>query len=99
MDCGRPPLNGLRNTAHGPIIVLGIEASCDETAVAILWNGGEILANLVYSQTDLHARYGGVMPRGASRDHLWKLPELLDEALAPLGWGRVGRDYARGGGP
>ncbi len=69
------------------MIVLGIETSCDETAVAILRDGQEILANLVYSQTDLHARYGGVMPEAASRDHLRKLPSLLDEALATAGVG------------
>lgn len=74
------------------MIVLGIETSCDETAVAVLRDGREILANLVYSQTDLHARYGGVMPEAASRDHLRKLPSLLDEALATarIGWGEIG---------
>ncbi len=73
------------------MIVLGIETSCDETAVAVLQDGGEILANLIYSQTGLHARYGGVMPEAASRDHLRKLPGLLDEALAAagIGWGEI----------
>jgi len=72
--------------------VLGIETSCDETAVALLRDGREILANLVYSQTDLHARFGGVMPEAASRDHLRKLPRLLDEALATagVGWSAIG---------
>ncbi len=69
------------------MIVLGIETSCDETAVAVLRGGDEILANLVYSQTDLHARYGGVMPEAASRDHLRKLPSLVAEALATAGIG------------
>lgn len=70
------------------MIVLGIETSCDETAVALLREDREILANLVYSQTDLHARYGGVMPEAASRDHLRKLPALAGEALAraKLSW-------------
>jgi len=73
------------------MIVLGVETSCDETAAAILRDDREILANLVYSQTDLHARFGGVMPEAASRDHLRKLPALLDEALAAAGieWGEV----------
>ncbi|HAZ27343.1 TPA: tRNA (adenosine(37)-N6)-threonylcarbamoyltransferase complex transferase subunit TsaD [Candidatus Acetothermia bacterium] len=71
--------------------VLGIETSCDETAVALVRDGQEILANLVYSQTDLHARYGGVMPEAASRDHLRKLPYLLEEALAAsgIGWDQI----------
>jgi N6-L-threonylcarbamoyladenine synthase len=73
------------------MIVLGIETSCDETSVAVLRDGEEILSNLVYSQTDLHARYGGVMPEAASRDHLRKLPGLLDEALATagIGWDEI----------
>ncbi len=73
------------------MIVLGIETSCDETAVALLRDGREVLASLVYSQTDLHARYGGVVPEAASRDHLRKLPYLAEEALAAagIGWGGV----------
>lgn len=67
------------------MIVLGIETSCDETAVALLRDGRESLANLVYSQADLHARYGGVMPEAASRDHLRKLPALVKEALGRAG--------------
>ncbi|MBC7318196.1 tRNA (adenosine(37)-N6)-threonylcarbamoyltransferase complex transferase subunit TsaD [Candidatus Bipolaricaulota bacterium] len=73
------------------MIVLGIETSCDETAVALVRDGREILVNLVYSQTDLHARYGGVVPEAASRDHLRKLPVLVQEALtkARLSWNDV----------
>lgn len=73
------------------MIVLGIETSCDETAVALVRDGREILANLIYSQTDLHARYGGVMPEAASRDHLRKLPTLVEEALSAsgIGWERI----------
>lgn len=67
------------------MIVLGIETSCDETGVAVVRDGREILSNLVYSQTDLHARYGGVMPEAASRDHLRKLPALAAEALQVAG--------------
>lgn len=74
------------------MIVLGIETSCDETAVAVLRGEREVLANCIYSQTDLHAQYGGVVPEAASRDHLRKLPRLLDEALAAAGidWKAVG---------
>lgn len=60
---------------------LGIETSCDETAVAILRGERELLANVVYSQVDLHAKYGGVVPEVASRNHLAKLPILVRQAL------------------
>ncbi|HEC63258.1 MAG TPA: tRNA (adenosine(37)-N6)-threonylcarbamoyltransferase complex transferase subunit TsaD, partial [Candidatus Acetothermia bacterium] len=66
------------------MIVLGIETSCDETSVALL-RGEEILTSLVYSQVDLHSRYGGVVPEVASRDHLRKLPPLVEEALRQAG--------------
>ena len=66
------------------MITLGIETSCDETSVALL-RGEEVLVNLVYSQVDLHARYGGVVPEVASRDHLRKLPPLVEEALREAG--------------
>ncbi len=70
------------------MVTLGIETSCDETAVALLRDGKEILANVLYSQADIHARYGGVVPEIASRDHLKKLPYLVEEALkgAGVGW-------------
>jgi len=63
-------------------LTLGIETSCDETAVAILSGETDVRANLVYSQADLHARYGGVVPEVASRNHLAKLPYLVRQALA-----------------
>jgi N6-L-threonylcarbamoyladenine synthase len=62
-------------------VTLGIESSCDETAVAVLRND-ELAANLVYSQAEVHAPFGGVVPEVASRDHLRKLPLLIPEALA-----------------
>ncbi|MBI1743106.1 tRNA (adenosine(37)-N6)-threonylcarbamoyltransferase complex transferase subunit TsaD [Candidatus Acetothermia bacterium] len=62
-------------------LTLGIETSCDETSVAILRNGQEILANVVYSQAHLHNKYGGVVPEIASRNHVKKLPFALQEAL------------------
>ncbi len=74
------------------MIVLGIETSCDETAVAVVEDGHKVLASLVYSQTELHAKYGGVVPEAASRDHLRKLPVLAVEALgtAGVGWSDLG---------
>jgi N6-L-threonylcarbamoyladenine synthase len=53
---------------------LGIETSCDETSVAVLRDGREILSNIVYSQAHLHDKYGGVVPEVASRNHIKKLP-------------------------
>jgi len=62
--------------------ILAFETSCDETAVAIVRDGGEIEANVIASQTDLHARYGGVMPEQASRAHLRAIVPALEEAFA-----------------
>lgn len=61
--------------------ILGFETSCDETAVAIVRDGAEIEANVIASQTELHARYGGVMPEQASRAHLRAIVPALDEAF------------------
>jgi N6-L-threonylcarbamoyladenine synthase len=69
-------------------VILGIETSCDETAVALVTREGEVGANVVASQAELHARYGGVVPEVASRRHLELvgpvLAEALDEADAAL---------------
>lgn len=62
-------------------LVLGIESSCDETAVAIVEDGHKVLASEVASQMNLHSRYGGVVPEVASRVHLESLPILLKEVL------------------
>ncbi len=61
--------------------VLGIESSCDETAVAIISESGGLLANKLYSQIELHSPYGGVVPELASRDHIRKLGPLVQETL------------------
>ena len=65
--------------------VLGIETSCDETAVAVTEDGRKVLASLVASQTDLHARFGGVVPELASRAHVEALNPLMDEVLERAG--------------
>lgn len=62
-------------------IILGIETSCDETAVAVVKNGRKILSNLVSSQIDRHAQFGGVVPEIASRLHLETINYLIDAAL------------------
>jgi N6-L-threonylcarbamoyladenine synthase len=62
-------------------MILGIETSCDETAAALVTRDGRILANVVSSQAELHARFGGVVPEIASRHHLELLLPVLREAL------------------
>jgi N6-L-threonylcarbamoyladenine synthase len=64
-----------------PSLILGIETSCDETAVALVTDDGRILANVVSSQAELHAPYGGVVPEVASRHHLELLLPALRRAL------------------
>jgi N6-L-threonylcarbamoyladenine synthase len=63
-------------------LILGIESSCDETAVAILHDGREILAHKLASQSDLHRRFGGVVPEVACRAHMEVFLPLASEALA-----------------
>ncbi|MEK7672263.1 MAG: tRNA (adenosine(37)-N6)-threonylcarbamoyltransferase complex transferase subunit TsaD [Patescibacteria group bacterium] len=61
--------------------ILAIETSCDETAVAIVENGRKVLANVIASQIDLHAKTGGVVPEVAAREHVLKMLPVLEEAL------------------
>jgi tRNA N6-adenosine threonylcarbamoyltransferase len=63
------------------LLTLGIETSCDETSVALVQDGREVLANVIHSQVDLHKDFGGVVPELAARGHLERLPGLLDLAL------------------
>jgi tRNA N6-adenosine threonylcarbamoyltransferase len=63
-------------------LILGIETSCDETAAAVVTGDGQILSNVVSSQAELHARFGGVVPEVASRRHLELVVPVLREALA-----------------
>ena len=63
-------------------MILGVETSCDETAAAVITRAGAIRSNVVSSQADLHARYGGVVPEVASRRHLELVMPVVREALA-----------------
>lgn len=67
------------------ILVLGIESSCDETSISIVKNGREILSNVVATQIDIHARFGGVVPEVASRNHLLEIDTVLKNALEQAG--------------
>jgi tRNA N6-adenosine threonylcarbamoyltransferase len=66
-------------------LILGIETSCDETAAALVTEGGDVRANVVSSQADLHARFGGVVPEVASRRHLELIVPVIRDALAQAG--------------
>lgn len=63
------------------ILVLGIESSCDETSVAVVKNGREVLSNVINSQIKIHEKYGGVVPEIASRSHTEVINEVYKEAL------------------
>jgi len=63
------------------MIVMGVETSCDETAVAIVKDGKEVLSSVVYSQINIHEKFGGVIPEVASRKHIQKVTIVFEEAL------------------
>src|SRR5205807_5937710 len=63
------------------MLILGIETSCDETAAAIVRDGGEIVSSVIASQVPIHKRFGGVVPELASREHLDKIVPIVDEAF------------------
>lgn len=63
------------------VYILAIESSCDETAAAVVKNGREVLSNVIYSQIALHTEYGGVVPEIASRKHIEKINQVVEQAL------------------
>lgn len=63
------------------ILCLGIESSCDETSVAVVKNGREVLSNVIATQIDIHKKYGGVVPEIASRNHVENITYVVKEAL------------------
>lgn len=67
------------------MIIMAVESSCDETAVAIVRDGREVMSNEVYSQADMHALYGGVVPEIASRNHIIVISKLADSAVKKAG--------------
>lgn len=68
-------------TNHQDVAILAIESSCDETAAAVVRNGREVLSNVISSQIELHKLYGGVVPEIASRKHIEKINQVIEEAL------------------
>ena len=67
------------------ILTLGIESSCDETSVAVVKNGREVLSNVIATQIDIHKKYGGVVPEIASRNHVENITYVVEEALQKSG--------------
>ncbi len=67
------------------VLILAVESSCDETAASVVKNGREVLSNVISSQIDLHTQFGGVVPEIASRKHIEKINQVIDQALADAG--------------
>jgi N6-L-threonylcarbamoyladenine synthase len=67
------------------ILVLGIETSCDETAASVVTAEGAVLSSVVFSQVDMHNKYGGIVPELASRDHALKIEPVVNEAILKAG--------------
>ena len=67
------------------IITLGIESSCDETSVAVVKNGREVLSNVINSQIKIHEKFGGVVPEIASRNHIEAISDVTEKALKQAG--------------
>lgn len=67
------------------VLILSVESSCDETSIAIVKNGREVLSNIVASQIEIHRRFGGVVPEVASRNHILAIFNIFEEALQQAG--------------
>ena len=63
------------------MLILGIDTSCDDTAASVVEDGVKIISNIVSSQTDIHTKYGGIVPELASRRHIEMIWPVVDEAL------------------
>ena len=89
---GRPaPRRRSATKADADELILAIESSCDETAAAVMRGGRELLSNVVASQIDFHARFGGVVPEIASRKHTEAIVGVVEEAMRKAGES-LGRD-------
>jgi len=67
------------------VLILSVESSCDETSIALVRNGREVLANVISTQIEIHKQFGGVVPEVASRNHIKNISSVLDEALEKAG--------------
>ena len=75
-------MTGKAGTAKKDVLILGIESSCDETAAAVVRNGREVLSNVISSQIALHTQFGGVVPEIASRKHIEKINQVIEQTLS-----------------
>ena len=67
------------------VLILGIESSCDETAASVVKNGRIVMSNVISSQIDIHTLYGGVVPEIASRKHVERINQVIEQALEDAG--------------
>ena len=87
---GKAPVSGAEISVHDTenghssedVYILAIESSCDETAASVVKNGRTVLSNIISSQIDLHTLFGGVVPEIASRKHIEKINQVIEEALS-----------------
>ncbi len=82
-DIAKEKFNRLKTAEN--VTILSIESSCDETSVAVVKNGREVLSNIISSQIEIHKRFGGVVPEVASRNHIMAIDHVVDEALTQAG--------------
>ena len=75
----------MEQNRKGDVTILAVETSCDETAASVVRNGREVLSNVIYTQIADHTRYGGVVPEIASRRHIEKINQVIEEALSQAG--------------
>ena len=71
-----------KHTTDEDVYILAIESSCDETAASVVKNGRQVLSNVISSQIELHTLYGGVVPEIASRKHIEKINQVIEQALS-----------------
>ena len=63
------------------MLILGLETSCDDTAAAVLQGGNELLSNVINDQTDIHSKFGGIVPELAGRSHIDQVHRVIDQSL------------------
>ena len=88
LDKSQGPRSGLPDRQK-PFLVLGIETSCDDTGVAIVSSCGKVLSNIVYSQYDMHEKFGGVVPGLAMEAHKSNIEKAVKVALKEAGLNSV----------
>ncbi|MBS7262302.1 MAG: tRNA (adenosine(37)-N6)-threonylcarbamoyltransferase complex transferase subunit TsaD [Eubacteriales bacterium] len=75
----------MSTSTNKPLLILGVETSCDETAAAVVADGRHVLSNAIYTQIAIHQPYGGVVPEIASRKHIEQTDRMIDAALSDAG--------------